>query len=143
MPAALIQIIKCIHVLTAAGLLGTLIFCIIPEKNTEPHNIDLNFTTKYRLVSATMFAAVTGMLLVYPRHFTLHTAWIQAAIGGSCMTVILLLLFFPKRSSDTPLRRQLLCLMLIGLLTVIVHDAVTKHTFLLKDIQTEKTFSKI
>lgn len=135
MPIVIIQLIKSLHVLTAAGLIGALIFCLASGAEIKENNHPSYINVRIRLVGTTLLAAVTGVLLVYPRHFTFHTPWIQAAILGTTTVFMLLIIFFPRNALEKPNKKRFLCIVLIPLLMIIVHDAVTKHTFLIKDIQ--------
>jgi len=88
-----------------------------------------------------LFAMITGTLLVIPKHFTFHTPWIQAAYllllcaGLGIFSLILLKKKRILKKGNEPFSRKeravwqfayfVLAIVLIG----IIHDAVTKTTF--------------
>lgn len=116
-------LIKFIHVLTAVGLLAALFICLTLGRQTSIH--------KNHLIAAALLAALSGLLLIYPAHFNLHTPWIQVAIAGVSLFILIVFFFFPTQITVRPRQRQAVSLLLIALLLIIVHDAVTKTTFLL------------
>jgi len=132
----LIEVLKFIHLLLTLSLLGSTLFCLILislKKRVlihSPHDdiiIRLNRIMLWLLV----FAVLTGTLLVYPKHFTFHTPWIKAAYLLVFLfgTLVSLLTTFRKKNMwrwSTGLGYLMLIMMLIG----IVHDAVTKTSFL-------------
>lgn len=81
-----------------------------------------------------LFAGLTGTLLVPLRHYTFHTPWIQAAFVLLSVFLLLVILFVPRKnqSQKIPSRSRWLGLgVVLGMiLVVIIHDAVTKTTFL-------------
>lgn len=132
----LIHFLKFIHLLSTLGLLGSAIFCLALVCSKKFTAVNLNYPdlltrlNKIMLVLA-FFAMLTGTFLVYPKHFTFHTPWIQAAylfVMLFSLGVLSLLLLKKKRE-----QRWLWCLsylVLIFILIGIIHDAVTKTTFL-------------
>lgn len=131
----LIYFIKFIHILCVLGLLGTAIYnaLLLSPKKIVMNNsagYPAYFLNKSMLILA-LLSMLTGTLLVYPKHFTFHTHWVQAAY--------LLLLFFGfgvvglnwlHKKQKSVWTKSLVCLILIALLFFIIHDAVTKNTFL-------------
>lgn len=122
----MIHIIKFVHILFALSLLGLTAYCLMLA-NTK-HQTRLIFFNK-NLLMISFFALLTGSLLVYPKHYTFHTPWIQAAylliiIYGMVVGVSIL---FLKRTAQIWVWR---CVYgaLIFILILIIHDAVTKHT---------------
>ena len=127
-----VPLVKFIHVLTAAGLLGAIIMAFAhggPGKSVPSPSWSM---LRKGLIMTTLLAGITGLLLVYPRHFTFHTAWVRAAILGVLALITLLFIFFPGSASLSRHRRhtRLPCLVMIVLLVMIIHDAVTKQTLL-------------
>jgi uncharacterized membrane protein SirB2 len=77
-----------------------------------------------------LFAILTGTLLVYPKHFTFHTPWIQAAY--LLVTIFSLgILTLQKKNKIPRLIKLFSYLILIVILIGVIHDAVTKSTFIL------------
>lgn len=126
----LINFLKFIHVLLILSLLGSAIYCLILVSVKKSDHI----TRLNKIILALgFFAALTGTLLVIPKHFTFHTPWIEAAyilIGIFCFGI--LFLAFLKMKGI--LNHRWLWLLLYGVLVIIligiIHDAVTKTTFL-------------
>ena len=127
------DVLKFIHLLLTLSLLGSTFLCLFLvsfKKNTfifSEQNKNLNRIILWLLV----FAVLTGTLLIYPKHFTFHTPWIQAAyvLVFLCGALVSLLMSLNKKRKWPwlwSISYLLLALMLIG----IVHDAVTKTTFL-------------
>lgn len=124
----LINALKCIHLLLTLSLLGSIFYCLILvslKKYTEL--IRFNRIMLWLLV----LTILTGTLLVYPKHFTFQTPWIKAAYIFVFLfgTIVSMLLVFKKRAYSRAvwgISYFLLMMILIG----IVHDAVTKTTFL-------------
>ncbi len=126
----LIDIVKFIHLLLTLSLLGSTFFCLIliSFKKQDERVVRLNRLMLWLL----LLTLLTGSLLVYPKHFTFKTPWIDAAyllvflFGG---LISLLLTLKRKKYYWKPLwcvSYVLLIVVLIG----IIHDAVTKTTFL-------------
>ena len=126
-----IAFVKCIHLLLTLGLLGSTIVCLILAGSNK---IPADFITRLNrtMLWLAAFAVLTGTLLIYPKHFTFHTPWIQAAY-------LLVFVFGTAVSLLVYWRNQLTSrwgwivsyVILSGTLIAIVHDAVTKTTFLL------------
>lgn len=112
----MIYFIKFIHILCALGLLGGTTYSLVAVTR------QLN---KIFLLAAGL-AILTGTILIYPTHFTFHTPWIIAAylLTFAYILGIRLSLFLKKPT-------RLLYFILIMVLILIVHDAVTKTTLLL------------
>ena len=79
-------------------------------------------------------AILTGTLLIYPKHFTFHAPWIEAAyLLAFILGTLVFLLLYTKRSFN--LNRWLwrgIYIVFTMILIGIIHDAVTKTTFLIK-----------
>ncbi len=112
----LINFLKFFHVLFALSLLGSVIYCIALANSYQYKNIN-----KFMLWIS-LFAVLTGTLLVYPKHFTFHTPWIEAAyILTFVFSLGVLLLTLLKRNF-------LFVYFLLGIILIfIIHDAVTKY----------------
>ena len=132
----LIAVLKFIHLLLTLGLLGSAVCCLLLAglQKFSAYSIQTNLLTTLNrtMLWLLVFAAVTGTLLVYPKHFTFHTPWIQAAylLVFLCGTLISLLLALREKrqwASFSPV--SYLCLLV--LLIMVVHDAVSKTTFLI------------
>ncbi len=131
-----ISLIKFIHLLFAVGLLGLTFFCVvlISVKRTQqisPARIHTFTTINKVMLGVAFLAALTGTLLVYPKHFTFHTPWIVAAyllVGVFCLLVSVLLIIKNKQRDHW--LWWWIYTMLPILLIAVVHDAVTKSTFL-------------
>jgi hypothetical protein len=127
----MIYLIKFIHIISALSLLGITMYCLVFIIKTK--TIPLPLIHK-RLLYISLLAMLTGTLLIYPKHFSFATPWIQAAyILVICYASIIALF---NRYRDAFLFKyqgiiSISYLMLIVLLIVVIHDAVTKSTFLL------------
>lgn len=129
----LINIIKFIHIIFVLILCGATIYCLAQVTAKKYALASLQNDTVTRLNKIILgclgVAAVTGTLLVYPKHFTFHTPWIQAAylfVVILSASIFLLLLFRKSLRS-----RWILGGSYVGLgvvLIAVIHDAVTKHT---------------
>jgi hypothetical protein len=127
----MINLIKFIHVIFALSLLGITMFCFaFISKNKTPVSPYIHQLILY----ISIIALITGTLLVYPKHFTFHTPWIQAAyILVICYASLIALfnryrhLFLFKNKTVLLLTYFMLILLLVG----VIHDAVTKTTFLI------------
>lgn len=132
----LTDFLKFIHLLLTLGLLGSAICCLIltslqkfAPDFARAHTLTiLNRTILWLLVLAT----ATGTLLVYPKHFTFHTPWIQAAyvLVFLCGTLVSLLLVYQKKYQWRWLWR-ISYFFLFVLLIIVAHDATSKTTFLI------------
>jgi hypothetical protein len=141
----LVFFIKFIHLLLTLGLLSSAIYCLIVigsrQFATRVSSRQNLFRLNKIILILGLFAMLTGTLLVIPKHFTFHTPWIQAAyvllmIFGLGIASLALLkkkrLFQKDRviSRKERLGWQVAYLILIIILIGIIHDAVTKTTFL-------------
>ena len=111
----MIFLLKFLHVMTAVSLLAA-VFIGLATPRWHP------IALKKGLLHGGLLTGITGLLLVYPRHFTFQTPWIQVAIAGT-----LVFLWLVTRHTQ---QKRLLFLVLAALLIMIIHDAVTKSTFL-------------
>jgi len=132
----LISLIKFIHILLVLGLIGGIGYCFMTTSSRQSSLTFTQFSFLHRLLLwLSLLLGITGTLLVYPRHFTFHTPWIKAAYV-LLFAVTLGILFLKRRISHLPptptlaLARQGSYFFIILLLFLIVHDAVTKTTFL-------------
>lgn len=84
------------------------------------------------MLGLALLALLTGTLLVYPKHFTFHTPWIQAAylfVALFCLAIIGLI-YLKKKQTSVSWVINLGYFVLVIVLMLVVHDAVTKITFL-------------
>ena len=123
----LTHFIKFLHVFIALGLLGLTFLCFALN---GPQNLTKEVRFNKILLILAPFALITGTLLVYPKQYTFHTHWILAAyalLGIFCSLVIFALLLQKKFTSQWLWKT--LYFILLGILILIVHDAVTKTSF--------------
>ena len=131
----IVHFLKFIHILLTLTLLGTAGFCLILIGTRKLTGVpgsrsDLLFRLNKAMLHTALLAMLTGTLLVYPKHFTFHTPWIQAAyllVGFFCFVMVLLLIFKQKRNLKF---LGVLYAVMFVLLVGVVHDAVTKTSFL-------------
>jgi hypothetical protein len=123
----LIHFVKFFHLLFALGLLSIVMRSAMltgPERSqTRRDNV---------MIGLALLAMMTGTLLVYPKHFTFHTPWIQAAyllVTLFCVAVIGLI-YLKKQHVSRLWLINLSYFALAILLLLVIHDAVTKTTFL-------------
>lgn len=108
-------------------LIGSIFFCFgITQKIIEPQKNNLFSILQKTGISIGVLAGVTGSLLIYPKHYTLHTHWIIAAYL-LLASFILLILYSHKIRSRTAWVG--FCTLSLLILITIVHDAVLKQTF--------------
>ncbi len=133
MPTLLVQLIKCIHLLLTLSIVGAIFYSFVavfsPRFETKRRAMVIRLNKG--LVGLIFFAGLTGALLIYPRHFSLQTPWIQAAflLVSVCWVVLLGLLAIRHKTYYRwvcGFVYVLLILILIG----VIHDAVTKTTFI-------------
>lgn len=134
----LIYLLKFLHVLIALSLIGLAVYCIVLTSsrkyaiaNVHHHNKILRAHRAMLLII--VFALVSGTLMVYPRNFNFHTPWIRAAYLFSAIVIAgMLTMTFLKKKFSTPKRSVWLVFyfVLLVILMTIVHDAMTKTTFL-------------
>jgi hypothetical protein len=127
----MINFIKFIHLIFALSLFGMTLYsfiCVSKNKIATSSFI-------YKLILyISLLALLTGTLLVYPKHFTFHTPWIQAAyILVLCYACIVGLCHRYQHSFLFKYNGVLFFtyFLLIVLLVLVIHDAVTKTTFLI------------
>ncbi|MDR3478294.1 MAG: hypothetical protein P4M14_09720 [Gammaproteobacteria bacterium] len=126
----LVYLLKFMHIIFALSLLGTAVYCIVAVGFKKKSNLRLNKI----LLLLSVFALLTGSLLVIPKHYSFTTPWIQAAYILVLLFGLLvsgLLVLKKKMWLNHPTWWLLSYLFLTALLIIIIHDAVTKSTFLL------------
>lgn len=130
----LVNIIKFIHLLCVIGLLGGVILCITSMRSKAFNNSISLSTVNKTLVWLGILALLTGTLLVHPKNFTFHTPWIQAAyllLAGFILGILFIKRYSLRQKSKLGrFTTQLLYLILSIVLILIMHDAVTKTTFI-------------
>jgi uncharacterized membrane protein YozB (DUF420 family) len=134
----LINFIKCLHVILALSLLGTLIYSLFVVSSKkfalasswQHHNIRrLNRIMMW----VSLFALVSGILLVYPSKFNFHTPWIQVAFAGTVLFagVIGVMNYLKKKFIFSQRWVWLVTYAaLILILMLVIRDAVTRSTLL-------------
>jgi uncharacterized membrane protein YozB (DUF420 family) len=129
----IVNFLKFIHLLLTLSLLGSVGYCLalLISKNRIANRPLIYRLNKIILVLA-FFAMLTGTFLVHPKHFTFHTPWIQAAyILIVCFSLgLFALMFLSKKQIRFSGIAIFFYLLLLLVLVFIVHDAVTKTTFL-------------
>ena len=108
-------------------MIGMAGYCFVYRSDTHL----LKRFNKFLLLLAPM-AMLTGSLLVYPKHFTFHTPWIQAALLCSSlfmMIVLFLIIFQNKIRSKFAI--SMIYVLLFAILLIIAYDTVTKNTFII------------
>jgi len=121
----MITFLKFIHVLFAMSLLGITVYRFALVGSTNHQKMIL---LNKMLILLTIFALVSGTFLVYPSGFTFQTPWIQAAY-------LLLFIFFLGVGILATFKskwvQQFTYFILVALLVLAIHDAVTKSTLFL------------
>jgi uncharacterized membrane protein YozB (DUF420 family) len=132
----IVHIVKFIHLLATLGLLGTTAYCFILQVSSrrsaaaKDRCLTLLPRLNKSLLHLALVALLTGTLLVYPKHFTFQTAWIQAAyLLVGCFCIVALWLTYFKNKKNT-FFLSLIYFSLLSILVAVIHDAVTKTTFL-------------
>jgi uncharacterized membrane protein SirB2 len=128
----MINLIKFIHIICALSLIGGTMLCFA---YVSKHKAEVTPSTHRIIAYISTLALLTGTLLIYPKHFTFYTPWIQAAyVLITCYAIVIAML---KRYKDYPFLKNhkiilLIYLLLLVVLMLITHDAVTKKTFLIR-----------
>lgn len=130
----IINLFKFIHILFVLLLSGATVFCLLRVTTNKASMAGqqpvINGLSIFILL-CTVLAVFTGTVLIYPKNFTFHTPWIQAAYLFAIIFsigVLLLMLCKQKLQNRWLLGGGYFFLLLI--LVFLVHDAVTKTTFL-------------
>ena len=124
-----INIVKFIHLLCVLGLLGLVVNSLVAlslrKFSRNPANKAYLINQNKNMLWLAIFAVLTGTLLVYPKHFTFHTPWIEAAY--LLVTLFIIAVFVLKRLPNLPNYLKIISyILLITLLVCVIHDAVTK-----------------
>lgn len=124
-----IDVIKFIHVMLALSLLG-LVATHALRSRAMGHAIVSEHVNGFirHIIPLSLLALLTGTLLVYPKHFTYHTPWIEAAYT-LLITFILIwfaLHFLAKRRAIPRWLGSFIYIISLVILLGIIHDAVTK-----------------
>lgn len=128
-----IDIIKFIHLLTTLGLIGLAVYCLALTLSTQFASLFPNPSQKISRLNRAMLlltgiALMTGTLLVYPKHFTFHTHWIDVAYAAVLAVGALLIICSRVKISRSV--SLLFYLFLIIIFLVVTHDAISKSTFI-------------
>ena len=129
--AAFTPVIKFLHLLCVLSLAGIIVYClsVVSAKkfaiNPAHQQIKIQHLNRYLLLLATG-ALATGTLLVYPKHFTYHTIWIQTAYALLALFVGVLLVMLGMRQGFTRGGWRVIYVLLALILITAIHDAVTK-----------------
>lgn len=124
----IIEILKFLHLLFALTLFGLVLFNFSTQLSSR--KMSLSYKTDYFSLVVVLLLFITASFLVVPKGYTFATPWINTAF--TLLTVITIQLFlsvyFKKKKSM--LKKFLLANygIMIIILIMIVHDAVTKHT---------------
>lgn len=123
----LVNFLKFFHLLLALGVLAGMFYCLaaIRTHNFNQVSVRINRVT----IIHALLATITGTLLVYPKHYTFHTPWIQAAyLFMGLVTGILILLIVLRNNKYYRAICSVAYLLIVLMLMGVVHDAVTKVT---------------
>ena len=131
--------IKFTHLVVALCVLGLTLYALyLTIKGNEKW---LSRKWDSWILGLLVVGAITGTFLVYPKHFTYHTPWIQGAyllfaiaILGLLFNIISKTLIKKNNPAGASTKMKVVhitnyCILLL-LLIVIIHDAVTKQTVL-------------
>ncbi len=127
-----ISFIKFIHIMASMSLLGCTFFCFarsVPKASFDTAQQTMRLIHKFLLLMV-ILAIMTGTFLVYPKNFTFHTPWIQAAYVLALIYLMLILLIIRTKSTLTTHGFRFIYGVLVLILVFITHDAITKTTFL-------------
>lgn len=123
----LINFLKFIHVLFALGIISLTAVGLFSKESV------LIFRLNLFLFFLGLMSLITGSVLVYPKNFTFHTPWIEAAflLVSLFSAIILALIVFKRKISHFPeWTLKLTYFSLLGILLLVVHDAVSKSSYL-------------
>ena len=133
----LINFLKFFHILLTLGLIGSTFYCLLLITNKKFFSAPLAKTTitltqlNKIILTLLFFAVLTGTFLVYPKNFTFHTPWIQAAyLFVFIFGVGIFSLIIQRNKLTKVLLWRATYLFLILILIGITHDAVTKSSLL-------------
>lgn len=132
------EFIKTVHLIIVMLLMGGITSMMALSLKAPQGWHKVRYTVLRALLWLLLFTAITGTLLVHPRHFTFHTHWIIAAYILVILCGGLLQYPYSQQRKLTQgvlaytlkgiwLERILLAVSTLGLVLVI-HDAVVKQT---------------
>ena len=129
----LTNLLKFSHLIFTLSLLGSTIYCFILtlfKQQTIEIGVQIKQLNQFILLIG-ILALMTGTFLVHPKHFTFHTPWIKVAY--LLIVIFSLGIAWLIAHKNRQKSRWLTCgiyFMLLIILGLIVHDAVTKTTFI-------------
>lgn len=132
------ELIKTVHLIIVMLLMGGITIMMIFSLKAPQGWHKVRYTVLRALLWLLLFTAITGTLLVHPRHFTFHTHWIIAAYILVILCGSLWQYPYGQQRKLTQgaiaytlkgiwLERIILAITLLSLVMVI-HDAVVKQT---------------
>jgi hypothetical protein len=139
-----VDVFKVIHVTLAVTFFGFVLlgYLITVRKQSHPQ-LTLSTNQLLPFIDSIIFSFLLlsvfwGTVLVYPKHFTFHTPWVVAAylLSATFFAVYGLIIVLRKKichqahSKFTKLLLHLLYALIFIMLIFIIHDAVTKQTYL-------------
>ncbi len=132
-----VALIKFSHLILALGIVGMLFCCMLAtfKQPLFAYNHKTITHIERGLIIMMTIGMITGAFLVYPKGFTFHTPWIRAAFELLTMSIVLLgiqNLWRRKKTPTTVSQRifRLNYVVIIILMVLLTHDAITKHTWL-------------
>ncbi|MHA7840400.1 MAG: hypothetical protein ACX932_00820 [Gammaproteobacteria bacterium] len=127
-----VTFIKFIHLVCALSSVGLVAFgWQITQISHQPRHEKDKTTTNPIIIlgGAILLAAITGCLLVYPKGYTFHTAWIRAALLLVGVALIILInIYYLHHKKIFSLLQKVFYSFLLIVLVMIIHDAVQKTT---------------
>ncbi len=123
-----VAFIKFIHLVCALSSVGLVAFGW--QITQTRHEKDKTTTNPITILGgAILLAAITGCLLVYPKGYTFHTAWIRAALllVGVALIIFINIYYLHHKKIFSLLQKVFYSFLLI-VLVMIIHDAVQKTT---------------
>jgi len=131
----IVALIKFIHVFIAMSILGCAItgFVKVSGKHLTSFKLAQCHKLNKIILSLLLCGMILGTALVYPKHYTFHTPWIQAAYLFIAIVILMLgfLRYLIKRQMvKTRIFWQLAYGLLIMMIGFVIRDAVMKSTWL-------------
>ena len=124
----LIEVLKFLHILCALTLFGIILFNLAHQLTVKKNTLSISTDYLSLLIIVLLFG--TASFLVIPKGYTFATPWINMAFTLLTLITLQVCLSLYVKIKKPHLRNMLTLNygIIIIMLIMIIHDAVTKHT---------------
>ncbi|MBB71599.1 MAG: hypothetical protein CMF50_04320 [Legionellales bacterium] len=126
----MISLIKFLHMLCIFGIIGIVSGRLFLAQRRFAELDHIAGRLDWTLIALLVFGGITGSLMVLPKGYQFTTPWIMAAFIFVGLAIILAAFALKTNKKPSKWLSNIAYGMLLVIIVSIIHDAVTRQTFL-------------